>query len=543
MPVSNPDHNESIYNDSPIRVLFYTLVRLLTSQAVINPMRESGNFSGLAAFAPLLLVAGLTLPEFVQADPAIPISQCREQSIDQSGFDECLILLVQQTESALNEMEANWLEKLSVDQQEAVSSSIAVSLAETKSNALAGEVDSAAETSGQVIAIVSEGALAEGAIGGNSRVINVDDAALRSETDVTESSDASSAALQAERFADLPALFRQFRSQRCEWEAGLMGANRAAGYQLACEIALNRQHVLHLRRLLVEKNATDVGGESFRGYYVRTASGGSFQSCDRRQDWWVTGSEEVLGALQRRYSDIAAENLEMVYVELRGRAGKPVENGPGADFVGAVEVATVNLMRPILEQDCRATATGVTPPPVAADELTDNDFADTDDSADATVLKTPAVTVDELGDAGFLYGYFSNWMSACAVDKLSVCQAQTQAEYSSEGEWMLSVDRSSQSDWRVRLIPTTENHLINGPLLLTIDDIENSTAKISVTEIEVGRGVNVAKGQRARNIMSRLRAGRSLDFEWLRPDQVSAKVSFSLAGITRALRYFDQAEK
>ena len=99
---------------------------------------------------------------------------------------------------------------------------------------------------------------------------------------------------------------------------------------------------MQLRRLLAEKKASDNAGESYRGYYLRTLSGGNFQSCDRRQDWWVTGSDEVLQALERRYDDIASENLEMVYVELRGRRQAPESSGPGSDFVAALNVGSFN---------------------------------------------------------------------------------------------------------------------------------------------------------------------------------------------------------
>lgn len=484
-------------------------------------MRTLGRLSGLIVFTPWLVWAGLATVEPVRADPAVPISECRELSIDQSGFDECLLLLAQQSENALGEIEAKWIDKLAVSEKTVLSLSLNESPADVLSDSSVAQTKGA----GKLIAIVGEGA---------------------PENDETFDSTTSDAdlAVQADRFAQLPVLFRQFRDQRCEWEAGLIGADRATGYQLACKISLNRQRVLQLRRLLAEKNVADTGGESFRGYYVSTASGGSFQSCDRRQDWWVTGAEEMLEALQRRYNDIAAENLEMVYVELRGRAGKAVDSGPGADFVGAVDVTTVNLMRPILEHDCRARPVRSTAPvEEVEDALTDNAFVEPDETIDTAVAKKSAITVDDLGDAGFLYGYFSNWMAACAVDQLSVCQAQTQAEYASEGEWMLAVDRSSQGDWRVRLIPTTEDHLVIGSLHLTIDGVEHSTADVAVSKMEIGRGVTVGKGQAGREVITRLRVGQSLDIEWIRPDQVSAKISFSLTGITKALQYFNQAEK
>ena len=403
----------------------------------------------------------------------------------------------------------------------------------------AKDPDTTDQTSGGVIAIVSGDTV--GNLPTNARVINLDD--VEATADASESV-LTEAPPPAVLFETLPALFRQYRDQRCSWEAGISSRHSANAYQLACKIALNRQQTLQLRQLLAEKIASDSGGESYRGYYLRSASGGNFQSCDRRQDWWVTGSDEVLQALERRYNDIASENFEIVYTELRGRKQASQRSGPGADFIATLEVVSVNLMRPILDQDCQ--------PGFAGDTLNDSELAQFDDlpvdissslEGEIETAEKPGVTTEELGDAGFLYGYFGSWNSACAVDQMSVCRAQTQVEYSSEGEWQMVVDRSSNNSWRVRLIPVTDTHLIEGNIHWSIDNSDKIEVSASDDRIEINRGLLLASGTRAKSIVRRLRAGQTVDFEWLKSNQSSARLSFSLVGITRALRYFDQVEK
>ena len=481
----------------------------------------------------LLLSFGLS-PQSVFADPAIPLFECREQTRDQSGFYECLKILWQQSETTLSEIEQNWSQTLSLPGLTNKSEDEADS---GPSGAVAAEKQAASIISPGVVAIVSGAALEN--LPANARVINLDEA-------LTEKTVPQDTTPPAALFETLPVLFRQYRDQRCSWEAGILARYSTLEYQLACKIAINRQQISQLRRLLAEKNAADSSGESYRGYYLRTASGGNFQSCDRRQDWWVTGSDEVLQSLERRYDDIASENLEIVYAELRGRTEPPETSGPGSDFTATLNVTSLSLMRPILEQDCQPGSvrddSGIMVELSEFDTAAEENLSDFEDIAVETTGKA-AFTVDDLGDAGFLYGYFSNWNAACAVEQLNVCRAQTQAEFSSEGEWQIVVDRSSLNSWRVRLIPITENHNIEGRMLWSIDGSDKIEVSASESLIEVDRGLILASGTPARSMVQRFRSGQSVIFEWLKPDQSSATLTFSLVGITRALQYFNQAEK
>ncbi len=510
-------------------------------------MRAHGLNSLKAAILVTLLSIGVILPSGSSADPAGPIAECRQQSLDHTGFVECLKLLLEQSETALDGIEEKWRTALLVAVQ-ALETENTVQAADPQADSVKDPektelalVDSLPQPDEGVIAIVSGQTLDADVAANDAFVINVDEENSSNVSAPAEVPAIPGPEQQAQGFALMPSLYRQYRDQRCQWQASLAGADRLSPYYQACVIALNRDRTLLLRRLLVEKRASDIAGESFRGYFVQTASGGNFQSCERRQDWWVTGSDDVIEALMRRYDDITSENLEMVYIELRGRAAGAVSSGPGSDFVGSVDVSEISLMRPILDHDCGPLQeAGVQ---VATDEMTladgDEEFID---DAPAETASGNAVTIDDLGDAGFLYGYFSNWRSACAIDKLTVCQAQAQAFYSTEDAWIVSVDRSSNGRWRVRLVPTTENHVIDGLVQIIVDDSEISALNKAATQVEVNRGFVVAEGSGARRLLGQMRRGQLLDFKWTGSDQKAASLSFSLQGITRALEYFDQAQ-
>ena len=80
-------------------------------------------------------------------------------------------------------------------------------------------------------------------------------------------------------------------------------------------------------------------------------------------------------------------------------------------------------------------------------------------------------------------------------------------------------------------------------MLWSIDGSDKIEVSASESLIEVDRGLILASGTPARSMVQRFRSGQSVIFEWLKPDQSSATLTFSLVGITRALQYFNQAEK
>ena len=196
------------------------------------------------------------------------------------------------------------------------------------------------------------------------------------------------------------------------------------------------------KRQLAEIRSAAVAGRKLRGYYVKTNTGATFQACDRKVDWWVTGTQAVLAALDRRYTDASTRNLasvsdRLIYAELSGTIEAAPQQGPGADYQGALNVEGINILRPLVPADCNTQQ-----PPSTTDVVTPESVQS-------------AATVDDFASAGFLYGYFNDWLSACSVTENSVCSAETDARFASDGEWQLRVDRSIEGDWRVQLVPVT----------------------------------------------------------------------------------------
>lgn len=503
-------------------------------------MRATATLSSKAQLLPVFLLAGLLLSPQNRADPAVPVSECRQQSADQAGFIECMTLQLEQSEITLAAIEQGWREALR-QQVDGALPDIGAQQLSSSGNSSATE-KTLSDSDGSVIAIVSDEALSSGVVSGDAAVVNVDDEAAVS-TDANRLPTTGHHALHLQQFEVLVTGFRQYRDQRCEWESGI---RNSAGYRSdaeACTIALNHQRTIHLRDLLAEKRATDIAGEPFRGWYVQSATGASFQSCDHRVDWWVSGADEVLQLLTRRYDDITAEKREIVFVELRGEVMTAPSRGPGADFVAGIEVVSVNLVRPILEWDCSAIKDIEVLPDIITETGFESDTASNDESVSVANSTLEVLTVDDLGDAGFLYGYFNSWMSACAVDQLTVCKSQTQVNFSTEEDWLLSIDRSSIGEWRVWLVPTTNDHTVGRLLKVDIDGVEVRVIKVADSQFDVNRGMVIASDAQARALIAQMRTGGSLDISWIRSDLAGARLSFSLLGITRALEYFDQTNK
>ena len=57
--------------------------------------------------------------------------------------------------------------------------------------------------------------------------------------------------------------------------------------------------------------------------------------------------------------------------------------------------------------------------------------------------------------------------------------------------------------------------------------------------LELGQGIEVAQGEFARELITRMRTGQQVRFEWRNSDDVMSELKFTLTGVTRALQYFD----
>jgi hypothetical protein len=449
------------------------------------------------------------------------LAACRSASTDNFSFSECVGLRHQASEAALSGVEALWRDYLAAEQDNTAESSVSD---EAGLTATPGPGDTSDD---QVIAIV----------GGDSDVVEIsNETLLESQYPALNNDIELTPQAQIDRFERLSASYRQLRDQQCVWEAGLYGAGQTAVYNAACQAVFNEQQAGALRSQLAETRARVANGVFFRGFYIEDSDGGIFQSCDRRREWRLTGDDEALSAIALRYGEIAQDSLEMAYLEIRGNLDN--SDAVAADgFSGLLQVRSVNLIRAIGDSDC-STAQPVLLARSSSDSAPETDSPDT-----APEPADTDVTVDALGAAGFLYGYFANWVSACAIDENTVCMTQAESGVSGSGEWRLVIDRSLEGQWRVQLISVISAATIDRSIEIDIDGNPATVRNVAGAGValETGAGMTLVQGEAARRLVSQMRRGQILTLDWTPPSEIGNQVSFSLIGISRALAFFDQA--
>ena len=462
---------------------------------------------------PLLLL----LSSVCRADTEQVLAECSAASIDGRSFSTCLAVALESDETVLANLEIQ-LQRL-------------LDVTETGVDGVPGDTNEEpeqTETDSNVIALVNDNAIEEGVDSNDADLVNIDTLASDYNKPLVDTSIKAT-----DRFNALPELFRSFRNQHCALQATLFGADRVEQYNKACLIDQNRTRTSELKRWLAQLRSVGKGGQSYSGYYLKTDSGATFQACDRKTDWWVTGSDTILEALDRRYADITSEDSGLMFVRLQGKLISAPNSGPGADFAAGLQVGKINLLRPLTDHDCLDSRSGLKTASVTPADQPEGEPVESDTEA--------AATVDDFAAAGFLYGYFSDWVSACAIIETSVCSAETSAQFASDGDWYLRIDRSRESDWRIRVIPTTDDHFVEKALKMQLDGepvfIE---AELQVPALfELGQGIEIAEGEFARELITRLRTGRQVRIEWQDSADVVSELKFTLIGVTQALQYFD----
>ena len=466
------------------------------------------------------------------------ILECGAAAVDEISLAECVSLKLEQAEATLEQVENVWqnlLQTSSLAQDNSRDNSQAISNQVRSTTSVPDQDDSQTESSG-VIAIVNDSAFKSGVSTAGATVINIDEGDRPADKPLPDQLFDTSINSQ-ERFGFLPSLFRSFRDQQCAWQTLMFGGDRTRLYYQACVAALTHSRALELTRYLAAQRSRATSGTSFRGYYVKTEAGAQFQACKRRTDWWVSGSESVLSALDRRYLDIKAlspDDSNLFYAELQGELTEAPPDGPGTDFSAVLSVREINVLRPVAETDCDFQ------------EFTIGTLAaaqNADQTLSQAIVKD-AATVDDYASSGFLYGYFNFWVAACAVTQNNVCSAETEAEFASDGDWKLRVDRSLEGDWRVMLISTTDDQVIEKQLTLQIDDADIFLDKSfsQPLRLPIEQRAEIANGVVARELVESLKRGRELRFQWFNNANVMSELKFSLIGLTRALQYFDNSK-
>ena len=518
------------------------------SGAILLTLRAAG--LRVLAGALILLLSGPVSVRAADVATERLIVSCSSGASDERTIAECVTLQLEQAEASLVRIEESWQRLLQVQADSvnidttALAASESATTASVSGSGSAGD-DAAGSAStddtpvnSNVIAIVNDTALQSGIATGGSRVINIDIDGNAVESDRGDAgAGIDSNVDETARFGFLPALFRTYRDQQCAWQAAQFGADRVLLHYQACIASLTERRAQELVHLLAQQRTSDKNGRSFSGYYLKAGDGALFQSCDRRTDWWVTGTDAVLSAIDRRYDNIDAQTVQatgLLYIELNGNVTSAPGTGAGADYIAAIDVRSIGLLRPVSAQDCRAGSNTVQAAISGGGE-----------GLQATgIYQSDAATVDNFASSGFLYGYFNSWQAACAITENSVCSAETSAEFASDGDWRLRVDRSLEGDWRVFLIPVTDDQVIEKQLTMKINDAEvflDKTYPLSM-RLPVNVGQALADGELARELIAKFRQGRELRLQWFDESDVMSELTFSLQGVTAALEYFDNKQ-
>ncbi len=353
--------------------------------------------------------------------------------------------------------------------------------------------------------------------------------------------DVAAADTEINKLLDTSVRYREYRDQHCSFMTSGLDSISMATSESACRVSMNRVRQTQLRRLLIEHRVKLGVGNFYRGFYLQTQNSALFQSCDLRQDWTVTADDQTSARLNERYEALTTEDLEIVYIEFRG----VVSVTDTSDTVDAVTVNALSLIRPLLDNDCEPVVNGIVRANGEDDVVAEPDTESIDDNASGVPAPiSPAATtdstIDDLGDAGFEYGYFGAWTSLCAAQAQRVCKAQTTDTYSSEGDWQLVADRSADRNWRVRISPTTDSHVIGSQVQVAIDGNALLTAPVTGRQVLIGDAVTLASGERALQLLNSMRSGSSFELNWNTENQSNANLVFSLSGVSLALQYFDE---
>ncbi|MEM7256169.1 MAG: hypothetical protein AAF404_02150 [Pseudomonadota bacterium] len=341
---------------------------------------------------------------------------------------------------------------------------------------------------------------------------------------------------EPEQMRLMAARFLEFRDQTCAFSvAGLDDLTASAALQ-ACRVSMNRDRLGFLQRQYIERRAQIDHGAFYRGYLLMTADRGLFQSCEHRQDWVIDGDDVQTREIVDRYDTTTTETLELVYMEVRGSL-------QGADGSAPVlQVNRLNMLRPVTERDCTGPVVE-TPADDAADD--DNPDADIDDDTTLAIgtdsdtgTTAQLATIDNYGAAGFIYGYFGEWTTICAAEAQQVCQAQAQHSLSTQGDWELLIDRSSSRQWRVRLMPTTDSHIVGSDIQLSIDGVAITTVPVASQQLLLEQSQVLMHGDNALQLINRLKSGGTFELSWNDINQSAVSLIFALNGVTLALDSF-----
>lgn len=88
------------------------------------------------------------------------------------------------------------------------------------------------------------------------------------------------------------------------------------------------------------------------GHYVWGAEVNVLNPCGSDQEYWVTGTPEIVRALRDRYTALGLGPYEEAFVVVRGEVGPVLDCGFCAEYDGSFRVTELLVMEPTGPADC-----------------------------------------------------------------------------------------------------------------------------------------------------------------------------------------------
>lgn len=88
------------------------------------------------------------------------------------------------------------------------------------------------------------------------------------------------------------------------------------------------------------------------GYYTYGHEVNTFQLCNNKDVFWVTGENETLELMNKSYYDFTSEPYEEVFIKVIGSFSKKGIDGFSADYDGEIKIKKLISMQKKSVTDC-----------------------------------------------------------------------------------------------------------------------------------------------------------------------------------------------
>ncbi|MCW8935150.1 MAG: hypothetical protein OQK98_10535 [Gammaproteobacteria bacterium] len=91
------------------------------------------------------------------------------------------------------------------------------------------------------------------------------------------------------------------------------------------------------------------------GYYVYGVEVNVFQPCNKKDTYWVTGSEKLLSHLVNTHEKLTTKPYENIFIKFTGSYSAKALDGFAIDYEGQVKIDKVLELRKVSAGDCTAS--------------------------------------------------------------------------------------------------------------------------------------------------------------------------------------------